>query len=159
VGALRSWRSDFKPAMGAGMIAAGLEYKDYPHRETPEKLVEWADGNGMMQMRLAAGYSREEAQVLQAMIVGPVASQIGLALSEGSPRRAALTHAGYDTLARKAKEGGVAPKCYGYVTDARHHTGLGDMDLSVLTPDEAGYRGFTSYTPMQLDVAFGARGA
>jgi hypothetical protein len=152
----RSWRADFKPAMDAGMKAAGLEYKDYPHRETVEKLAEMCLKNGNTKNKMATGYSRQEAEVLQAITNACVASQIGLALSEGSPRYSALTHAGYNALARKAREGAVAPKCYMFVTDTRHYLGLGNKDprwLRVLTPDETGYRGFTSNTPMWLRKA------
>ena len=159
----RSWRSDFKQAMDAGMQAAGLAYKDYPHRETAEKYTQWATtsassgrGGGNMVLRMRAGFSREEALAIEFTNNPCITTQIGVALSEGSPRYAALTHAGYNALARKAKEGSVAPKCYFYVTDSQHQAGLGDTDprwLSILTPDETGFRGFTSYAPVNLTKA------
>jgi hypothetical protein len=149
----KDWRDDFKPAMDAGMEAAGLEYKDYPHRETLEKLNELCEREGWLSNNMTAGYTREEAEVLQVMQVGPLTTQLGLALSEGSRRYAALTHAAYSALARKAREGAVAPKCYTFITNAQHQDGLGDKDprwRDIDKPDETGFRGITSFVPMVL---------
>jgi hypothetical protein len=151
-----SWRDDVKPAMDAGMQKAGLEYRDFPHRETLEKLVAHPPVQNNNRLCVKAGFTDEEAEMLQCLLVAPIASEIGLGCMEASPRYAALTHAGYKTLARKAISGDVAPKCFHYISDAGTGLGLADRDprwLSILKPDATGFQGFTSFAPLKMAMA------
>ena len=135
-------------------------FKDYPHRETLEKLEALCDRKGNTKAKVDIGYTEEEAELVNAISVAPVAGEIGLALSTGSSKYAALTHASYNALARKARRGEVAPKCYAALTDTQHKFGLGDSDarwLDILKPDETGFLGFTSYAPIVLNEAQASR--
>jgi hypothetical protein len=154
-----SWRDNVKPAMDAGMAAAGLDYKDFPYRETLEKMMAHPPCQKNSRHFVQAGFAADEAEVLQCMQVAPIASEIGAALMHGSPKYSALTHAGYGALARVASAGAVAPKCYHFVTDMYDTgvgLGLGDRDrrwLDILTPDANGFQGFTSYAPLKMSLA------
>ena len=139
-----SWRDDVKPAMDAGMRKAGLDFKDFPHRETLAKLMAHPPVQRNNRLILESGFTDEEAELLQCLLVAPIASEIGIGCMEASPRYAALTHAGYRALARKATAGAVAPKCFHYVSDAATGLGLADRDprwLELLTPDATGFMG------------------
>jgi hypothetical protein len=151
-----SWRDDVKPAMDAGMRKAGLDYTDFPHRETLEKLMAHPVTQKNTRRLLEAGFTDEEAELLQCLTIAPIASEIGCGCMEASPKYAAITHAGYSMLARKATDGAVASKCYHYVSDAGMGLGLADRDprwLHVLTPDATGFMGFTSYAPLKMSKA------
>ena len=130
----RSWREEFKPATDAGMRSAGLRYKDYPQRESLEKFVAWAEQGGNIGRKMGLGYSREEAELLQTMQLAPLASEIGAALAETppSPRYSALTHAGYNAIARHGRgcHGGSAPRCFWYMHDSRVGFELRDSSCS-----------------------------
>jgi hypothetical protein len=50
--------------------------------------------------------------------------------------KGALTHAAYDALSKKAKEGGVAPRCF------RSQKYLAEMDkgwTTIMMPDDTGF--------------------
>jgi hypothetical protein len=151
-----SWRDDVKPAMDAGMQKAGLDYKDFPHRETLEKLMAHPPLQNNIRLILQAGFTDEEASLIQCLQVAPIASEIGVGCMEASPKYAALTHAGYRTMARQATTGTVVGKCFHYISDAGTGLGLADRDprwLSILTPDATGFMGHTSYAPLKMAMA------
>jgi hypothetical protein len=179
VDATKRWQDEYVEAMDAGMLKAGQTFaKDFPHHATLDQLTAWADEQGKTQNAMACGYTEEEAHVIQCIKAAPVASELGAALVEGSPRYTALTHASYCALARLAiqhhgnrlpgprgafrshgvgdKDDRVAPSCYHFITDKKHQCGLGDKDprwLSIETPDETAFRGLTTYVPLVMKKA------
>ena len=65
----------------------------------------------------SAGFSEEEAEVVCLFSVNSIRCAVGIAISEGSARFAAITHAAYNVLAGRAKTAWdekktIAPKCY-----------------------------------------------
>jgi hypothetical protein len=149
----RDWRDDYKPCSDDGMAAAGLDYSEFQYRESLESLTEWVESNGTLQRKLDLGYEHEEAVLLKVFGTPTIGTAIGTALAEGSPRYSALTHAGYNVLARKAAAGEVAPKCYAVLCAVESDEScVGRADslescdarwLRILEPDDTGFQGFT----------------
>jgi hypothetical protein len=154
----RTWRDDFKQCMDAGMEKAGQTYEQIPHFETLEtfiKAVREGVHCGGLQLLLECGFNEEEAVIVEAIKAAPIAAEIGRTLARRDDRYAALIHAGYNVLSERATRA-VAPKCFWFVKDQAHGQGLANNDprwSSILEEDETGFRGFTSYAPLEFAEA------
>jgi hypothetical protein len=88
------------------------------------------------------------------MMIAPVQLAIAKAMQAKDGRYAALTHAGYNALSKKASKGNVAPRCYCHLQG--FGTGLADLDprwLQIEKVDANGFRGFTAWGPLKLRPA------
>jgi hypothetical protein len=128
-----------------GYATAGIFCQEYERGST------WA-------LMLAAGYTRDQAQVLCTLRSATVRTAISQAVEEKSSRLALTTHAAYNALAAKASKGEVAPKCYFYLSgqSAGKKTGLADADARwacITEPDVTGFVGMTTHGPIKLRAA------
>jgi hypothetical protein len=142
----RNTEDDWRPQIVAA-TQEGLRNNGFDSCKTKwaQSYEAWAEATANFRRNyMRVGWSANEALLIQAMYDSYCANAIGKAVEQRSSRYAALTHAAYDALARKAREGEVAPKCY------RSQKYLSEMDsgwTTILMPDDTGFRGFTANGP------------
>jgi hypothetical protein len=106
----RPWHDDVIHAVREGIVNNGYSVEKVKWAESYEAWLK-SQANSI-KVAEDSGWTHEEAILTEACYNQYSANAIGKAIAENSPRYAALTHAAYNVLAKKAKDGHVAPKCY-----------------------------------------------
>jgi hypothetical protein len=122
----------------------------HPHWATAATFIAKQQETGSLQRTLDSGYSREESEALCLLNSHGIKAALQRAAAENSARYASMTHAVYNSIAHRAALGEVAPKCFMNLTGKG---GLSETDAlwaDILTPDDTGFRGLTSFAALKL---------
>jgi hypothetical protein len=108
---------------------------------------------GNNKSRLDAGFSPEDAEVVDTLNAAVVRRMVSRSLADGSDRYGVYTHTILNVLTKQAAKADVAPKCYCalFGTGKGKGKGLADVDprwAAIAKGDAKGVRGLRTYGPL-----------